>query len=113
MTRSVVVSSVDRLRLATERLSEAMASGHPDAVLACELPLVDALRSLRSARGAVTPADRDEIRQLAAGVRAALSRCQAMGDTVTAILTAAVVPQGYGRRGAPKPAPHRTISSRS
>jgi hypothetical protein len=113
MTRPVVVAAVDRLRLATERLADALASGQPDAVLACELPLVDALRSLRSARGAVTAADRDEISRLTTGVRTAVARCQAMGETVTAILTAAIVPQAYGRRGVPMSAPRRTTVSRT
>ena len=113
MTRPVVVDAVDRLRLATERLADALASGQPDAVLACELPLVDAVRSLRSARGTVTAADRDEIRRLTTAVRAAVARCRAMGDTVAAILTAAIVPHGYGRRGAPMPLPRRTIVSRT
>jgi hypothetical protein len=113
MTRSVVVAAVDRLRLATERLSDALASGRPDDVLACELPLVDAVRSLRAARGAVTASDRDEIRRLAESVRANVARSQAMGDTVAAILTAAIVPQGYGPRGAARPVLARTIVSRT
>jgi hypothetical protein len=113
MTRSVVVVAVDRLRLATERLTEALASGRPDDVLACELPLVDAVRNLRSARGSVTSADREELRRLCEGVRANLERSKAMGETVAAILTAAIVPQGYERRGASRPAPIRTIVSRT
>ena len=113
MPRSVVVAAVDRLRLATERLADALASGRPDAVLACELPLVDAVRALRAARGSVTAAERDEIRRHAAGVRAALARSQAMGETVTSILTSAIVPQGYGPRGMAKPGPMRTILQRT
>jgi len=113
MTRSAVVAAVDRLCLATERLSDALASGRPDDVLACELPLVDAVRILRAVRGSLTPSDRDEIRRLADRVRANIERSQAMGETVAAILTAAIVPQGYGRRGAARVAPIRTIVSRS
>ena len=112
MTGSVV-QAADRLRGALERLSSAMASGRSDAILDCELPLVDAIRGLRAARGAVTPAERTRLRGLVTDARAALGRCSRLGDLIGAILTTATVPQAYGRRGVPVPVTRRTLRSRT
>jgi hypothetical protein len=108
-----VVQAADRLRGALERLSSALASGRAAAILDCELPLVDAIRGLRAARGAVTPAERARLRTLVTEARTALGRCTRLGDLVGAILTTATVPQAYGRRGAPVPVTRRTLSSRT
>jgi hypothetical protein len=112
MTGSVV-QAADRLRGALERLSAALASGQADDVLSCELPLVDAVRGLRAARGPVTPADRARLRRLVTEARTALGRCTRLGDLVGSILTTATVPQAYGRRGAPVPVVRRTLRSRT
>jgi len=113
MTRTPVAEAVDQLRGAIERLSNALASGDPRAVLACELPLVDAVRVVRSTRGPIPPADRARVAALVGDARAALARCAKLGETVAAIANAAIVPQSYGRRGAPPPALGRTLTSRT
>jgi hypothetical protein len=108
-----VVQAADRLRGALERLSAALASGRSEAILDCELPLVDAIRGLRAARGAVTPAERARLRALVADARTALGRCTKLGDLVASILTTATVPHAYGRRGAPVPVLRGTLTSRT
>jgi hypothetical protein len=113
MTRPPVVEAVDQLRDAIERLSNALASGDPRAVLACELPLVDAVRIVRSTRAPIPPADRDRVTALVSDARAALARCAKLGDTVVAIANAAIVPQSYGRMGATTPVLGRTLTSRT
>ena len=106
---------VDRLRIALDRLAGALASGDPDAVLACELPVADALRGLRGTARTVTAGEADRVRSLVSDARAALLRCRRLGETVVAIAAAtANAPQGYGRLGTPVPARARTtVTSRT
>ena len=113
MTCPSVAEAVDQLRDAIQRLSNALASGDPRAVLACELPLVDAVRVVRTIRGPIPVADRPRVATLVNDARAALARCAKLGDTVAAIANAAIVPQSYGRMGAGTPVLGRTLSSRT
>lgn len=113
MSRPSVAEVVDQLRGAIERLSNALASGDPRAVLACELPLVDAVRVVRMVRGPIPAAERTRVAALVSDARAALARCAKLGDTVAAIANAAIVPQSYGRMGATTPVLGRTLTSRT
>src|SRR5262249_44195512 len=102
------------------------ASGDPASVLACELPLADALRATRGAmrhvtafegRGPVHPANDDaaDVRRLLTEARAAVERCRRLGETVVVMATAtANAPNGYGRSGVPLGVHTRaTMSSRT
>jgi hypothetical protein len=106
---------VERLRLALDQLASALASGDPAAVLACELPMADALRATRSAMRRLTPTEAGDIRRLIAEAREALDRCRRLGETIVVLATAtANAPHGYGRRGVPLDVTARaTVSSRT
>ncbi len=106
---------VERLRLALDQLATALASGDPAAVLACELPLADALRATRGAIRHVTKTEAADVRRLLTEARAAVERCRRLGETVVVLATAtANAPNGYGRRGVPLGVnPRATLSSRT
>ncbi len=106
---------VERLRLALDELATALASGDPAAVLACELPLADALRATRSAMRHVAETDAGDVRRLVAEARASIDRCRLLGDTIVVLATAtANAPNGYGRSGVPIGVTTRaTVSSRT
>jgi hypothetical protein len=106
---------IERLRLALDQLAAALASGDPAPVLACELPLADALRATRTAMRHLTATDAADVRRLVTDARAAINRCRRLGETIVVLATAtANAPHGYGRRGVPIGVNTRaTVSSRS
>jgi hypothetical protein len=83
-----------RARAALDDLAAAMVAGRADAVLTCEAQVSDAARHLSDAAASenvVTSVDRAEVVAACLAVRAALLRCQMLGNA-SATLERVVVP---------------------
>jgi len=100
------------LACALDRLSAALATGRPDAVLAAEEPLAHAVRRLRSCA-----APRLDDGEAAAGVRSvrvALAACLALGRATATLAQAANQYMPYTANGQPMPPSVRaTVESRT
>jgi len=99
---------------ALEDLSAAMATGRPDAVLAAEEPLADAVRQLLRACTSLPVEDRALAAASVRSVRVALLKCRALGRTSAALVQAASQFAPYTASGQPSQlAVRTTVESRT
>ncbi len=103
---TTLAESLALLTSSLDALSEALASGQPDAVLSAEAPIAAALASVASAMHESSAVDRARVRALVREARIALLRCRALGQSAEQLAHALLAEPAYG------PGAHRLGSSR-
>lgn len=95
---TTLLDAVTRLQAALDSLAAALAAGEPDAVLAAEEPVAAAVSSLTAFRR--RDADRAPgLAEALARVRAAMQRCEALGESAAQLSLAVFGTSTYDRRG--------------
>jgi len=98
------LAAIDQLRDALVTLSTALASGRVDDVLAVEMSLAAATRSISTDPMRLTPDERAQMRDSILDARVALMRCRRLGQTATELASCLAMQPSYGRSGALVPA---------
>jgi hypothetical protein len=102
------VPALDSLLQVLDDLARALEAGDAEAVLALEIQIARATRALAQVDRSPAGIDGDVRRQLAdriSAVRARLSRCRALGESVAGLVAVMTNPsRTYGRGGAWLPA---------
>jgi hypothetical protein len=95
---TTLLEALERVREALDELARALASGDASAVLAAEEPVGSAVAALSAAKPA-TGNDKPGLSPAIHSVRAAMTRCEALGRTADDFLRAVFPQPAYGRRG--------------
>jgi hypothetical protein len=94
------VDAIDQLRDALVTLSNALASGRADDVLAVERSVASAAGSISTGALKLTSAERARLRDSILEARLALMRCRRLGQAATELASCLAVQPSYGRSGA-------------
>lgn len=93
---TTLAESLTLLTSSLDALSEALASGQPDAVLSAEAPLAAALARVAAAMQESSPVDRARVRALVRDARIALLRCRALGQSAEQLARVLLAEPAYG-----------------
>ena len=94
------VAAVDQLRDVLVTLSNALASGRVADVLAVEMSLAAASRSISTESIRLTADERRRLRDAILDTRIALMRCRRLGQAATELASCLAVQPSYDRSGA-------------
>lgn len=108
---STIPDLLTELQTALERLTLALTTGRPDAVLAAEGPVADALQKLKSIDPRLLTESRNEIAPRVLAVRQAIGSARRLG-AASARIQAAMLPAPYsdGRRPVEREAQPRVVT---